>query len=64
VLLIALAIAAGMVRGNLTLLQATAVPDRWGATHYGLLSGLPGRTSAHLSTATVTESARSSKLTR
>lgn len=31
---------AGMVRGNLTLLQATAVTDRWGATHYGRLSGL------------------------
>jgi MFS family permease len=29
-----------MVRGNLTLLQATAVPDRSGATHYGRLSGL------------------------
>ncbi|MET9817248.1 MULTISPECIES: MFS transporter [unclassified Streptomyces] len=39
-LLVALAIAAGMVRGNLTLLQATAVTDRWGATHYGRLSGL------------------------
>ena len=40
VLLTALAIAAGMVRGNFTLLQATAVPDRWGAAHYGRLSGL------------------------
>lgn len=40
VLLTVLAIVAGMVRGNLTLLQATAVPDRWGATHYGRLSGL------------------------
>ncbi|GAA2329954.1 MFS transporter [Streptomyces kunmingensis] len=39
-LLVVLAIAAGMVRGNLTLLQATAVTDRWGATHYGTLSGL------------------------
>lgn len=39
-LLIALALAAGMVRGNLTLLQATAVSDRWGTTHYGRLSGL------------------------
>jgi MFS family permease len=39
-LLVVLAIAAGMVRGNLTLLQATAVTDRWGATHYGRLSGL------------------------
>lgn len=39
-LLVALSVAAGMVRGNLTLLQATAVTDRWGATHYGRLSGL------------------------
>ncbi|MEU1198726.1 MFS transporter [Streptomyces sp. NPDC005813] len=38
--LLALSIAAGMVRGNLTLLQATAVTDRWGAAHYGRLSGL------------------------
>ncbi|MFD3488774.1 MFS transporter [Streptomyces sp. NPDC058665] len=40
--LVALSIAAGMVRGNLTLLQATAVTDRWGTTHYGRLSGLLG----------------------
>ncbi|WP_404817393.1 hypothetical protein [Streptomyces pharetrae] len=42
---------AGMVRGNLTLLQATAVTDRWGATHYGHLSGLlaaPATTAAAL----------------
>ncbi|GGV66552.1 MFS transporter [Streptomyces longisporoflavus] len=39
-LLVVLAVLAGMVRGNLTLLQATAVTDRWGATHYGRLSGL------------------------
>lgn len=39
-LLIALAMLAGMVRGNITLLQATAITDRWGATHYGHLSGL------------------------
>ncbi|MEV7205345.1 MULTISPECIES: MFS transporter [unclassified Streptomyces] len=39
-LLVAVAIVAGMVRGNLTLLQATAITDRWGATHYGRLSGL------------------------
>ncbi|MEU5364037.1 MFS transporter [Streptomyces sp. NPDC005925] len=38
--LAALSVAAGTVRGNLTLLQATAVTDRWGATHYGRLSGL------------------------
>lgn len=50
-LLIALSVAAGMVRGNLTLLQATAVTDRWGATHYGRLSGLlaaPATTAAAL----------------
>ncbi len=39
-LLVALSVAAGTVRGNLTLLQATAITDRWGATHYGRLSGL------------------------
>uniref|UniRef100_A0AAU2VZ30 MFS transporter n=1 Tax=Streptomyces sp. NBC_00008 TaxID=2903610 RepID=A0AAU2VZ30_9ACTN len=39
-LLIALSIIAGMVRGNLTLLQATAITDRWGTAHYGRLSGL------------------------
>ncbi|MEU9247335.1 MFS transporter [Streptomyces sp. NPDC048385] len=39
-LLVILAVAAGMVRGNLTLLQATAVTDRWGANQYGRLSGL------------------------
>ncbi|MER7870168.1 MFS transporter [Streptomyces cellulosae] len=50
-LLIAVSVAAGMVRGNLTLLQATAVTDRWGATHYGRLSGLlaaPATTAAAL----------------
>ncbi|MFD5193187.1 MFS transporter [Streptomyces sp. NPDC058357] len=39
-LLVALSVAAGMVRGNLTLLQATAITDRWGTTHYGSLSGI------------------------
>ncbi|MET8435983.1 MFS transporter [Streptomyces sp900116325] len=39
-LLLMLSVAAGMVRGNLTLLQATAIADRWGTTHYGRLSGL------------------------
>ncbi|NGO08443.1 MFS transporter [Streptomyces sp. HC44] len=39
-LLVALSVAAGMVRGNITLLQATAITDRWGTTHYGRLSGL------------------------
>ncbi|MGW0817049.1 MFS transporter [Streptomyces viridiviolaceus] len=50
-LLIAVSIAAGMVRGNLTLLQATAITDRWGTTHYGHLSGLlaaPATTAAAL----------------
>jgi MFS family permease len=31
---------AGFARGILTLLQATAVTDRWGSTHYGHLSGV------------------------
>lgn len=38
--LIAVAIAAGMARGILTLLQATAVTERWGTTHYGHLNGI------------------------
>jgi MFS family permease len=38
--LIAAAMLAGSARGVFTLLQATAVSDRWGATHYGRLSGL------------------------
>ncbi|MFE5792642.1 MFS transporter [Streptomyces sp. NPDC056503] len=41
-LLVAVSVIAGMVRGNLTLLQATAVTDRWGARHYGRLSGILG----------------------
>ncbi|MEU4269362.1 MFS transporter [Streptomyces sp. NPDC026092] len=40
--LVAVSILAGIIRGNLTLLQATAVTDRWGTTHYGRLSGLLG----------------------
>ncbi|MEW1599477.1 MFS transporter [Streptomyces sp. NPDC093808] len=50
-LLIAVSVVAGMVRGNLTLLQATAITDRWGAAHYGRLSGLlaaPATTAAAL----------------
>ncbi|MDK1349157.1 MFS transporter [Streptomyces sp. 378] len=50
-LLIAVSVMAGMVRGNLTLLQATAITDRWGTTHYGRLSGLlaaPAHTAAAL----------------
>ncbi|MEV7144514.1 MFS transporter [Streptomyces tauricus] len=39
-LLAVLAVIAGTVRGNLTLLQATAVTDRWGANRYGRLSGI------------------------
>ncbi|MGI3226122.1 MFS transporter [Streptomyces sp. GTA36] len=39
-LLVVLAVIAGMVRGNLTLLQATAITDRWGTSQYGRLSGL------------------------
>ena len=39
-LLVALSVVAGMVRGNLTLLQATAVTDRRGTQHYGRLSAL------------------------
>lgn len=41
-LLVVLSILAGAVQGNLTLLQATAVTDRWGTTHYGRLSALLG----------------------
>nr|WP_280489152.1 MFS transporter [Nocardia carnea] len=40
VVLIAVAIGAGLVRGIFTLIQATAITDRWGATHYGRLNGL------------------------
>ncbi|MGA5169203.1 MULTISPECIES: MFS transporter [Streptomyces] len=38
--LVLLAVLAGVVRGNLTLLQATAVSDRWGTADYGRLSAL------------------------
>jgi MFS family permease len=38
--LIAAAILAGTARGVFTLLQATAVTDRWGPAHYGHLTGL------------------------
>ncbi|MDV7347842.1 MFS transporter [Rhodococcus oxybenzonivorans] len=40
VALIAVAVGAGLVRGIFTLIQATAITDRWGATHYGRLGGL------------------------
>ncbi|MFD5492605.1 MFS transporter [Streptomyces sp. NPDC127091] len=39
-LLVAVSVVASMARGNLTLLQATAITDRWGTTHYGRLSGI------------------------
>lgn len=39
-LLVALAMLTGATRGIFTLLQATAVSDRWGAAHYGRLSGI------------------------
>ncbi|MDN5930881.1 MAG: MFS transporter, partial [Pseudonocardia sp.] len=39
-LLMAVAMLAGAARGVLTLFQATAVSERWGATHYGRLSGI------------------------
>nr|WP_214402381.1 MFS transporter [Pseudonocardia lacus] len=39
-LLIAVAMLTGAARGVLTLLQATAVSDRWGAAHYGRLGAV------------------------
>ena len=39
-LLIAAAMLTGAARGVFTLLQATAISDRWGTTHYGRLNGL------------------------
>ncbi|MCF7549577.1 MFS transporter [Pseudonocardia sp. WMMC193] len=39
-LLTAVAMLAGAARGIFTLLQATAISDRWGAAHYGRLNGL------------------------
>jgi MFS family permease len=38
--LVAAAVLAGAARGVFTLLQATAVSERWGAEHYGRLNGL------------------------
>lgn len=38
--LIGITIGAGLVRGIFTLIQATAVTDRWGGQHYGRLSGI------------------------
>lgn len=39
-LLIVVAMLAGAARGVFTLLQATAISDRWGTVHYGRLNGL------------------------
>ncbi|MGQ0482830.1 MAG: MFS transporter [Pseudonocardia sp.] len=39
-LLVAAAMLTGAARGVFTLLQATAVSDRWGTAHYGRLNGL------------------------
>lgn len=39
-LVLAIAVLAGMARGILTLLQATAVADRWGTEHYATLNGI------------------------
>ena len=38
--LVVAVVLAGTVRGMMTLLQATAVSDRWGTSHYGRLTGL------------------------
>lgn len=39
-LLVAGSVLAGVTRGIFTLVQATAITDRWGAVHYGQLNGL------------------------
>lgn len=41
-ILIGLAVMAGAARGITTLLQATAITDRWGPVHYGRLSAVLG----------------------
>ena len=38
-LLIVIAVLAGAVRGALTLVNASAVADRWGTAHYGAING-------------------------
>lgn len=38
--LVVVVIGSGVARGIMTLLQATAVTERWGPTHYGHLSGI------------------------
>lgn len=40
ILLIAFSVVAGIGRGLATLLQATAIPDRWGTQSYGHISGI------------------------
>ncbi|MDZ7930635.1 MAG: MFS transporter [Rhodococcus sp. (in: high G+C Gram-positive bacteria)] len=40
VALIAVAVGAGLARGLFTLVQATAITDRWGPSEYGHLSGI------------------------
>jgi hypothetical protein len=39
-LLMGLTLIVGAIRGSFTLLQATAITDRWGATHYASLNGV------------------------
>lgn len=39
-LILVIAVLAGMTRGILTLLQATAAADRWGTEHYATLNGI------------------------
>ncbi|HEY9472013.1 MAG TPA: MFS transporter, partial [Propionibacteriaceae bacterium] len=41
-LLIVLAVVAGAVRGSHTLIQASAVADRWGTQNYGAINGVFG----------------------
>ena len=40
IVLIAIAVGAGLARGVFTLIQATAITDRWGPTEYGHLNGI------------------------
>nr|WP_296777304.1 MFS transporter [Rhodococcus sp. (in: high G+C Gram-positive bacteria)] len=40
VALVALAVGAGLARGIFTLIQATAITDRWGPAQYGYLNGI------------------------
>ena len=38
--LVGLTLVVGAIRGSFTLLQATAITDRWGVQHYGTLNGV------------------------